>query len=261
MRGSPDTRRATAAHLAYTSLFERLVPFAGPGTLAAPYGALVSVSGASGSVGVTAPPTNVPSFRDVKDAFNFGVVNADGAHAIVVGTVDSTNINGSSSPIILPASPGASALLFWSNQLGEWVALLGAGGAGAIPPIISQTVLGGGGGVNPIPTGPAATVTSLTVTTTEVTQHVHMVFDCEVDTETAAAGTTVTLTKRLDGAIVDTRNFTAVGTNSYIIGFECLFTGLSVGAHTIDVQALCNNAVTAGIIAGQARMTTILLPG
>lgn len=255
-----DARRATFAHLAYTSLFERVIPFAGPGTFPAPYAALVEVSGAAGTVGVALPhavnPFLPPGYADVKDAFHVGVVNADGAHPIIIGTTDGTFIN-SGSGLILPASPGAFALFFFSNVAGEWIALVGGGGANA-QPILSQTVTGT---LNPIPNVAPATIVSLVVPVAATTQHIHMNFDCEVDTETAVAATTVTFTKRIDGVVSDTRLMTVVGTNSYIVGFGDLFTGLTVGNHTIDVQAQCSAAGVSAIATNEARLTSILLPG
>ena len=252
-----DSRRATYAHLAYTSLFERVIPDAGPGPIIAPYGALIEVSGAGGNVVVQTPPTNNPGYRDVKDTFNFGVVNSDGAHLVFITTPDGTLINGAAS-LTIPASPGAFALLFFSNVAGEWVALVGGGNGASTQPIVSQTITGG---LNPIPNVAPATVVSLVVAVAATTQHIHMNFDCEVDTEAAGAGTTVTFTKRIDGVVSDTRVETVAGTIADTIAFGDLFTGLTVGNHTIDVQAQSSAAAVTLIGAGNARLTSILLPG
>ena len=250
-----DARRATFAHLAYTSLFERVIPTSIAFTTV--YGALVEVLGAAGNIVITAPPTNLPSYVDVKDAYHFGVVNSDGAHQVIVNTSDGTTINGAAS-IAIPASPGAFALLFFSRFEGEWTALVGGGSGGNAQPILSQTVTGG---LNPIPNVAPATIVSLVVPVAATTQHIHMNFDCEVDTEAAGAGTTVTFTKRIDGVVSDTRIETVGGTIADTIAFGDLFTGLTVGNHTVDVQAQASAAAVTLIGAGNARLTTILLPG
>lgn len=244
------------AHLAYTSLYERIIPFAGPGTTQAQYAAIIDVAGAASGVGVAAPRTDFPVNRDVKDTFHFAVVNSDGAHPIVIGTLDGTLINGSAF-LTLPASPGAFAMLWFSNVAGEWVAFVGGGGANA-QPIVSQTITGG---LSPIPNVAPGTVVSLVVAVAATTQHIHMNFDCEVDTEAVAPGTTVTFTKRIDGVVSDTRVESFSGSVEAIIAFGDLFTGLTVGNHTIDVQAQSSVAATTAIGAGNARLTSILLPG
>jgi hypothetical protein len=249
-----DARRATFAHLAYTSLFERVIPTSIAFTTK--YGSLTEVIAAASNITITAPPTNLPDYVDVKDAYHFGVVNSDGAHQVVVNTSDGTTINGAPS-ITIPASAGAFALLFFSRFEGEWTALVGGGSGGNAQPIVSQTITGG---LSPIPNVAPGTVVSLVVAVAATTQHIHMNFDCQVDTE-AAPATTITFTKRIDGVISDTRQETVTGSESAIIAFGDLFTGLTVGNHTVDVQAQSTAAAVTAIGAGNARLTTILLPG
>jgi len=115
--------RATWAHLAYTSVFERVVETSVTAT--AVYGAINSVGGAGGTVTVHCPNLVGPPVIAAKMCFDFCVLNSDGAHTVVVDTLDGKTINGAAS-ITIPAIAGAFAWVFYDLTAGEWVAMIAA---------------------------------------------------------------------------------------------------------------------------------------
>lgn len=245
--------RATLAHLAYTSLFERVVPTSI--TLAhAPYGALVSVEGAAGSIAVGTPLVIQPSaYSGVKDTFHFAVVNSDGAHPITIASTDGQLINGAAS-ILLPATAGASALLFYSNQLGEWVALLGgSGGQAAIQSFTNVTA-----GVTLSNAAQTGIVATPAINVTEVGQKIHIVAWAEVDNDGATQNGTFQLS--LDGAASDTAIQTIVGGAAQIVHLSTLYTP-AVGLHNAALSGQATNPASLVVTAPKARITAILLPG
>jgi hypothetical protein len=122
--------RAQFAHLAYTSLFERIIPTAT--NIDAPYGSLVAVLGAAASRTITLQPSPDTVERQLKDAYHIGIVNVDGAFTINVTTPDGALINGVGTITIPAGEPGAFAICFFSQVLDNWIALTGccAGGGG-----------------------------------------------------------------------------------------------------------------------------------
>lgn len=122
MHPSVQAARATLAHLAYTTLFEQIVPVAA-GVFQAAYAELVAVDGA----GVT---VNAPVISGVqKDTKHFAVVNVNGSAGLTVSG-NGNLINGAAS-ITIAATAGAFAIVSWSNVLAEWVALESTNAAAA----------------------------------------------------------------------------------------------------------------------------------
>lgn len=123
--------RASWGHLAYTSLFERVIPTAT--NLTAPYGSLIAVFLAGASRTITLPQSPRPGEElQLKDAFHVGIVNVTGGFPVAVTTSDGSSINNVGTITIPAGEPGAFAICFWSQQLDAWVALTGccAGGGG-----------------------------------------------------------------------------------------------------------------------------------
>jgi hypothetical protein len=126
------------SHLDRSSYYERVVASIGSSPFPAQYAELVAVS-SGGVVTVLAPPVGAGTEQTTKDGFHFGVVSTDGTGPTTIQG-NGKNINGAAS-IVLPAFAGASAHLYYSNVLGEWVAFLGAG-VGAFSPPPTYTAKG-----------------------------------------------------------------------------------------------------------------------
>jgi hypothetical protein len=123
--------RAQLGHLAYTSFFERIIPIAV--NFQAPYGSLIAVLGAAASRTIFAPTSpRVGEELQLKEAHHFGVVNVDGNVDINITTLDGHTINGVGTITVPSGEPGAFAIVFWSQVLGQWIALTGCcvGGGG-----------------------------------------------------------------------------------------------------------------------------------
>jgi hypothetical protein len=118
------------SHLDRTNFYERVVASVGGSPFQAAYAELVAVS--SGGQTTIACPVVGGTEATSKDTFHFGVVSADGTGPITIQG-GAHNINGAAS-IVIPALAGASAHLYFSNVLGEWVAFLGAGLGSFTPP-------------------------------------------------------------------------------------------------------------------------------
>lgn len=118
------------SHLDRTNYYERVVLATGEGTFPAKYAELVAV--ASGSPTTILCPVVGGTENTTKDTFHFGVISADGTGPIVING-NGFDVNGSPT-ITLAASPGASAHVYFSNALGQWLAFIGAGGAAEVPP-------------------------------------------------------------------------------------------------------------------------------
>lgn len=118
------------ARLSYTSVFERVVETAVSTT--GIYGALMAVQGAAGTVTISTPNLVSPAVQ-AKSCFDFGVVNVDGAHPVIVATPDGKTLNGGAN-ITLPASAGAFAWVFFDLTIGQWVAIINIAGAAFVPP-------------------------------------------------------------------------------------------------------------------------------
>jgi hypothetical protein len=118
------------SHLDRTNYYERVVAASGEGTFQAQYAELVAV--ASGSPTTVLCPVVGGTEQTTKDTFHFGVISLDGTGSItILGNGHDVN-NGTS--ITLAASPGASAHLYFSNTLGQWLAFVGGAGALELPP-------------------------------------------------------------------------------------------------------------------------------
>jgi hypothetical protein len=86
------------------------------------------VLGPSGTVSITLPTSAnfVNAANGIKDAFHVGVINCAASQQVNIVSPDNKNINGVTGPLVLAAvDPGTFAILFWSNQIDAWVAMLG----------------------------------------------------------------------------------------------------------------------------------------
>jgi hypothetical protein len=110
--------------------YESIVASTGGSPFHAGYAQLVGVA-SGGQTTVAAPSVGAGTEASTKDSFHFGIVSVDGTGPITIQG-NGKLINGAAS-ITLAASPGASAHLYYSNSLGQWLAFLGAGGAGELP--------------------------------------------------------------------------------------------------------------------------------
>lgn len=110
-------------HLDRTAYFEKVIPVTGSSPFQAQYAALHAVaSGAPGTI--NAPTVGTGTVHNTKDAAHFGVVSTDGTSFTIAG--NGKNINGASS-ITVSGPAGASATVYYSVQLGAWVAFLSGG--------------------------------------------------------------------------------------------------------------------------------------
>lgn len=241
------------ARLSYTSLFEKIVETAV--TTTAPYGALVSVEGAAGGITIHTPNLTGPPAIAAKMCFDFGVVNADGAFPVTIDTPDGKTINGGAS-IVLPASPGASALVFFDATNGDWVALVG-GGAASLLTIASTTTTPVGFAVTTVDT-PAVLSPAVAVATG---QKVLVLFSCEVDSDSAVAHF-VTLSARVDGgAAIDTFVQTSTTVGSEVVSWHFEVAGLAPGTHVFQVNIHADANGIFNLVTNALRLTTVTLPG
>lgn len=177
--------RAPWGHLAYTSIFERVVEQSTTGV--ALYGSLTSIAGASGTITVHAP-TVAQMGGAPKMCFDFGVLNADGAHTVTIDTTDGKTINGGAS-ITVPATAGAFAWVFYDLTAGQWVALLASGDQPsnlpsykALGPTTDQTFTNGG----------AAAVNQAQITTAPFPVGQFAILTATFEVHNATAGATAT---------------------------------------------------------------------
>jgi hypothetical protein len=162
------------SHLDRTNYYEKVVLSAGGSPFLASYGELIAVT--AGSPGTINAPSmaGLGTEATTKDAFHFGVVSVDGTGFTLSG--NGKNINGSSS-ITIAATPGASAYLYYSNVLGEWIAFLSGGATAA--PLPSAT--GKNGSAVPLNNSTPTTVLESSPLTAAVGQKFVVTFSCEID--------------------------------------------------------------------------------
>lgn len=118
------------SHLDRTNFYEKVVAASGEGTFLASYATLVAVH--SGSPTTILCPVVGGTENTTKDTYHFGVISLDGTGPITI-LGNGFDINGGVS-VTLAASPGASAHVYFSNVLGQWLAFLGGGGENELPP-------------------------------------------------------------------------------------------------------------------------------
>jgi hypothetical protein len=118
------------SHLDRTNYYEKAVVSTPGEVFQAAYAELVIVH--AGSATTILCPVIGGTEGTSKDTFHFGVITNDGTGPVTING-NGFNINGAPT-LTLAASPGASAHLYFSNVIGQWLAFIGAGGATAVPP-------------------------------------------------------------------------------------------------------------------------------
>lgn len=241
------------SRLSYTSLFEKVTETSATGP--AVYGALVNVEGASGPVTIHAPNLTGPPAIAAKMSFDFGVVS-DGAFAVTIDTLDGKTINGAAT-VVLPATPGAFALLFFDAINNDWVALVGGGGGGGGPAITSTTTSGIGFAVTTVDTVAVASPSIPVVAGQKVLVH----FSCELDSDAAAAHSATFIARADGGAAIDTFRQTSTTVSSEVVSWTWESVGLAPGNHTFSVTVSADANGIFNLVTNALRITTVTLPG
>ncbi len=133
MRPRPPADPRTFARLAYTTLFDHVVPTSV--VIPTLYGKLYAINGAAAPLRFILPASSfLTKANGQKDTYHVGFINCDGANQVNIGTSDGKLINFSGSDVIITAGePGGFAICFWANDAGVgggWVAMLGC----CVPP-------------------------------------------------------------------------------------------------------------------------------
>jgi hypothetical protein len=245
------------ARLSYTSIFERVNVVSASPLGSVPYGALTAVQGAPGpSTTIVLPNATAAgvSPAGMKECHDVGVLNVDGGHPIVIAAPDGKTINGSST-LILPASTGAFAWIFFDVSAQAWFAITATGG-GAGPPLTSTTTTPVGFAVTTVDT--IAVVSPAVVTVAG--QKVLVMFSCEIDSDTAVAHT-ATFTARVDGgAAIDTFLQTSNTVGSEVVSWHYEVTP-APGSHVYQVNVHADANGIYNLVTGALRLTTVTLPG
>ena len=225
------------SHLDRTNYYEKVVLSSGGSPFLASYGELVAVT--AGSPGtVTAPSmAGLGTEATTKDAFHFGVVSVDGTGFTISG--NGKNINGTST-ITIAATPGASAYLYYSNVLGEWIAFLSGGATAPVTPLPTFT---GKNLATVNYTNASPTTTLLTAPiTAAVGQKIIVTFSAQITNPgDTAVDADWSIFIDTSGGIIDNGAITTIVGGSVVLSWTLEENG-DGGAHTFGLQIQLSGA-------------------